>query len=678
MSIKSVMLMAGFTISSLGYVSTSAAEEQAQSAEVKGCIVSRQTGEQYCLPAGERSGYSLPSYIKGHEVDLVVPNGLAITLSDWDNLSYNRLATFTRDTRNEKLDNVIARNGSRLNFSNPRSMRVTAVQAQPEACIVSRSTNAKYCLQNGQRSGYSLPAWIYNHQVDVVAPQGLGVMLSDYDNLSYNHLAVFTGNVPAEDRTHVLAYNGQYLDFSRPHSMRVVASGKPAAQACIKSRETGEQYCLSAGQRSGYSLPAHIYGHEVDVIAPNGLGVMLSDWDNLSYNRLAVFTGNTGNAQLENVHARNGQYLDFSAPRSMRVVEVEKAPEACIISRQTSERYCLPAGQRSGYSLPRWIYNHQVDVEAPQGLGVMLSDFDNLSYNHLAVFTGNVPAEDRTHVLAYNGQYLDFSHPHSMRVIAVDAQGVSVDSISGELDGNDLVFDVALTGSTVANRSINLEFAENTGKVKIDYSSLVYASFDNGATWPVVVDINSTNSLSVPKSTDHVKLRVLTLVDGVNDSGKNVELHAWLDADKADLATHIADIGSDHSANTVIISEMTTADEQITEGASTRSTIQLSETTYRNTPMHIQFINNTAKKGFDINVTVKMIYSDGSVDYRYDLDLLDFKVLNLSAGVSEVVVSYQAIDDTLVEGNEKFYFAAWIVGKGVDYKKDQIIIIDND
>jgi len=96
-------------------------------------------------------------------------------------------------------------------------------------------------------------------------------------------------------------------------------------EGCIVSRESGEKYCLNIGERSGYSLPSFIYNHEVDVYAGSGAGVMLSDWDNLSYNRIAVFTGFTPNNELESVKARNGQVLDFSNPRSMRVVA--RAPE---------------------------------------------------------------------------------------------------------------------------------------------------------------------------------------------------------------------------------------------------------------------------------------------------------------------------------------------------------------
>jgi len=91
-------------------------------------------------------------------------------------------------------------------------------------------------------------------------------------------------------------------------------------EGCIVSLETGEKYCLKVGERSGYSLPGFIYQHEVEVYAAPGTGVMLSDWDNLSYNRLAVFQGYTSNQELESVKAYNGKTLDFSTPRSMRVV----------------------------------------------------------------------------------------------------------------------------------------------------------------------------------------------------------------------------------------------------------------------------------------------------------------------------------------------------------------------
>ncbi|HBD38198.1 MAG TPA: hemolysin, partial [Cupriavidus sp.] len=62
----------------------------------------------------------------------------------------------------------------------------------------------------------------YAHDVMVQADPGIGVMLSDYDNLSYNRLAVFSGVVENENMTKVKAYDGQTLDFSKPHSMRVV------------------------------------------------------------------------------------------------------------------------------------------------------------------------------------------------------------------------------------------------------------------------------------------------------------------------------------------------------------------------------------------------------------------------------------------------------------------------
>ncbi|MCG9581930.1 FG-GAP-like repeat-containing protein [Vibrio tubiashii] len=114
-------------------------------------------------------------------------------------------------------------------------------------------------------------------------------------------------------------------------SLNVTSAFAKAAEGegCIVSLETGEKYCLKVGERSGYSLPAFIYQHDVDVYAAPGTAVMLSDWDNLSYNRLAVFQGFTPNQELESVTAYNGKIIDFSAPRSMRVVakDAEVEPE---------------------------------------------------------------------------------------------------------------------------------------------------------------------------------------------------------------------------------------------------------------------------------------------------------------------------------------------------------------
>lgn len=200
-------------------------------------------------------------------------------------------------------------------------------------------------------------------------------------------------------------------------SSSVAQATTTEAQGCIISRLNGEKFCLKAGERSGYSLPSWIYAHPVDVQAPSGISVMLSDWDNLSYNRIAVFDRYTNNEDLKNVKAYNGAYLDFSTPRSMRVLASATYPEACIISRQNGERFCLKSGERSSYSLPAYIYGHEVDVYSPQGLGVMVSDWDNLSYNRLAVFSGKTKNEQMRSVKAYNGEMLDFSKPRSMRVL---------------------------------------------------------------------------------------------------------------------------------------------------------------------------------------------------------------------------------------------------------------------
>jgi hypothetical protein len=96
-------------------------------------------------------------------------------------------------------------------------------------------------------------------------------------------------------------------------------------EACIVDiTDESNKYCLPAGQRSGYRLPSNIYNKQVKVEVKNGLAVMLSDWDNLSYNRLGVFYENTNNSDLKSVVARNGKTLDFSHPRSMRVLSTNK------------------------------------------------------------------------------------------------------------------------------------------------------------------------------------------------------------------------------------------------------------------------------------------------------------------------------------------------------------------
>ncbi len=238
-------------------------------------------------------------------------------LSDWDNLSYNRIATFEGITTQKDLKRAKAKNGEYIDFSHPRSMRVLKSDTKL-GCIHSLSADVKYCLPPGARSDYRLPSWIYKHEVYLDNDRGTKVMLSDWDNLSYNRLAVFDGSVLNNELQHIRARNGDYLDFSRPRSMRVQVSDTKLG--CISSLYSPVSFCLPVGKRSQYTLPNWIYNHAVTVGTDRGVSVLLSDWDNLSYNRLARFEGNVTNDELKNVRVFNGEYLDFSHPKSMRVM----------------------------------------------------------------------------------------------------------------------------------------------------------------------------------------------------------------------------------------------------------------------------------------------------------------------------------------------------------------------
>lgn len=195
-------------------------------------------------------------------------------------------------------------------------------------------------------------------------------------------------------------------------------------KGCIVSLMTGDEYCLRYGENSGYALPDWIKGHDVYVRADPFLSVKLSDWSNLSYSRTASFVGTVENEELKKVRADNGELLDFSHPFSM-AVNITETPVGCIQDIKKPVKYCLPAWKTNEYSLPGWIYGRDVSVMIPfsaddSGVSVRLSDWDNLSYNRIATFTDSVvPNENLKHVLADNGEYLDFSKPHSMMVIGV-------------------------------------------------------------------------------------------------------------------------------------------------------------------------------------------------------------------------------------------------------------------
>ncbi|HHT0304135.1 TPA: M66 family metalloprotease [Raoultella planticola] len=137
-------------------------------------------------------------------------------------------------------------------------------------------------------------------------------------------------NVPTESQPNqaTLVCNNRILTqtslTTAPDDLTFTVNGRPLPakenEGCIVSVSSGKQYCLPVGSRSGYSLPEWIVGQEVYVDSGAKAKVLLSDWDNLSYNRIGEFVGSVSPADMKNVKAWNGQYLDFSKPRSMRVV----------------------------------------------------------------------------------------------------------------------------------------------------------------------------------------------------------------------------------------------------------------------------------------------------------------------------------------------------------------------
>ncbi|MEO2228677.1 M66 family metalloprotease [Escherichia coli] len=137
-------------------------------------------------------------------------------------------------------------------------------------------------------------------------------------------------NIPTESHpTHAsLVCNGQTLSekelTAAPEGLTYTVNGRalPAKEneGCIISISSGKRYCLSVGKRSGPSLPEWIIGQEVYVDSGPKAKVLLSDWNNLSYNRIGEFVGSVSSMDLKKVKAWNGEYLDFSKPRSMRVI----------------------------------------------------------------------------------------------------------------------------------------------------------------------------------------------------------------------------------------------------------------------------------------------------------------------------------------------------------------------
>ncbi|WP_194165807.1 phosphatidylinositol-specific phospholipase C domain-containing protein [Shewanella sp. YLB-07] len=312
--------------------------------------------------------------------------------------------------------------------------------------------------------------------------------------------------------------------------------------------------------------------------------------------------------------------------------------------------FCTIAFEGTNVLTTNWIVKHQ-----PSYTGIVVSDFPGVNLIN-AVINAN------------------FSTPPPPPL--EDAQ---VDYITGTINGNDVTFNVKLTAPTSRERVLSLNFSnENNSVINIDFSSLSYVSYDKGQTWPIILDIDNTENLLIPEGINEITIRALTLIDSSIDGDKFITLNAWLDEMQQDKSSYSIDISRSYSENSIMISDMLTDKQVLIEGDSNTSQIIFDQATYRNTPLHIQLITNSAQIWKDLHADVELIYIDLTSTYQYDINLINFKVLNIPKDVSKVKVTYYTLDDNIPESQEVFYFSAWISGDKENSFTAETTIIDND
>lgn len=200
--------------------------------------------------------------------------------------------------------------------------------------------------------------------------------------------------------------DARLLSAEKPRGCLVLAGGS--------KQQSRRKYCLSAGENSGRDLPDWMSGRAVEVQADPGATVILSDMDNLVHHRTARFSGNVGKAALRRAKADGGEYLDFSKPRFMAVEAADAPALGCVVSLETADKYCLPAGDTAAQRLPKWIRGHEIFVQAAPGVSVVLS---NKKYSQGHAFQGTVQNHELERVALPDGKYADLSKAVSIAVI---------------------------------------------------------------------------------------------------------------------------------------------------------------------------------------------------------------------------------------------------------------------
>ncbi len=222
--------------------------------------------------------------------------------------------------------------------------------------------------------------------------------------------------------------------------------------------------------------------------------------------------------------------------------------------------------------------------------------------------------------------------------------GVRSVSCAQQVEGEALIFNVALSGSAGTPTRVQLNVSDGSAQAGSDYSTALQVSFDNGKSYVAVTG----SSIDVPAGACAFKVRVATIDDSSVEASENLCLRACANGSSASGTGTILD--NDLQPAKVACVSSTHA----SEGDALVFNVNLCPAGTKPTTVNLLLSNGTALAGQDFDATGLEVSFDGGRTFVP----IAGPAVSVPAGASCFQVKVPGIEDAVHEPTESFTLRA--------------------
>jgi len=238
------------------------------------------------------------------------------------------------------------------------------------------------------------------------------------------------------------------------------------------------------------------------------------------------------------------------------------------------------------------------------------------------------------------------------------------------IEGESLTYTITLDKPAIATTALHLDLMSGAAIINDDISSSVEVSFDNGATWQTI-DLDATDSLSIPVGVDQVKVRVTALNDLIVEPNEDFDLNVWVKPDGSDAVNTSVDVID--ATPLIIIESLAASPESVEEGSEVTFDVRLS-VQQNNAPLYINLDDISANVGSDYSDLVQISLDSGATWTSLDLSVTDH--INLPLAQTLVKIKVLALEDMVEDDNETFKITLRPAQTSTEQATTTVTIID--